>query len=418
MSYGGYDNSYGGSNYRGGRPGGDRMGGLGANLRSINWSDVQQVATQWNFYKPQQQRSEEEIKAWLEANHITIYGERVPQPMLQFSDLVAPDAIHQAFHDAKYEAPTAIQSITWPILLNSRDVVGVAKTGSGKTMSFMIPAALHIMAQPPLQPGDGPIALVLAPTRELAMQIATETNKVLSRIPSIITTCIYGGSPKGPQMRELRAGLHVVIATPGRLIDMLEMSATNLLRVTYLVLDEADRMLDMGFEDQIRKICSQIRTDRQTLMFSATWPKEIRNLAASFQRDFVRVHVGSEELVANADVTQHVIVVSGHEKESRLEGILESVGPKRVLIFVKTKRSADSLHLRLRQALRRTVLVIHGDKEQSSRDYVLQRFRQDDRSILVATDVAARGLDIKDLDVVVNMDLPTNIEDYVHRIGM
>lgn len=423
MSYGrggggaGFGRGGGGGGY-GGYRSNDRMGGLGANLRSINWDDVQKVATQWNFYKPQQQRSEEEIAQWMRENNITIYGERVPQPMLQFSDLVAPDAIHQSFMDAGFTAPTPIQSVAWPILLNSRDIVGVAKTGSGKTMAFMIPAALHIMAQPPLNPGDGPIVLVLAPTRELAVQIETETRKSLMRVPSILSTCIYGGSPKGPQVRALRAGVHICIATPGRLIDVLEMQCTNLLRVTYLVLDEADRMLDMGFEDQIRKICSQIRTDRQTLMFSATWPREIRNLAASFQRDFIRVHIGSEELVANNDVQQHILVVQPYEKEQKLEEIITAVGPKRVLIFVKTKRQADSLQLRLRNVVRQPVLAIHGDKEQSSRDYVLDRFRNDDRAILVATDVAARGLDIKDLDVVVNFDLPTNIEDYVHRIGM
>ncbi|TPP52451.1 DEAD/DEAH box helicase family protein [Leishmania donovani] len=357
------------------------------------------VATQWNFYKPQKPRSEEEIATWLRENSITIYGDRVPQPMLEFSDLVAPDAIHQAFMDAGFQKPTPIQSVSWPVLLNSRDIVGVAKTGSGKTMAFMIPAALHIMAQPPLQPGD-------------------ETRKALTRVPSIMTTCVYGGTPKGPQQRALRAGVHVCIATPGRLIDLLETNCTNLLRVTYLTLDEADRMLDMGFEDQIRKICSQIRTDRQTLMFSATWPREIRNLAASFQKDFVRVHIGSEELVANADVHQHVFVVEGYHKEEKMEEILRQVGPQRVLVFVKTKKSCDILQDRLGRALRQTVLAIHGDKLQSSRDYVLDRFRKDERAILVATDVAARGLDIKDLDVVVNYDMPLNIEDYVHRIGM
>nr|CAJ2467459.1 unnamed protein product [Leishmania braziliensis] len=411
----------GGRGYGGGGRGGDRFhdrhGGLGANLHRIDWDAVQKVATQWNFYKPQKPRSEEEIATWLRENSITIYGDRVPQPMLEFSDLVAPDAIHQAFMDAGFQRPTPIQSVSWPVLLNSRDIVGVAKTGSGKTMAFMIPAALHIMAQPPLQPGDGPIALVLAPTRELAVQIETETRKSLTRVPSIMTTCVYGGTPKGPQQRSLRAGVHVCIATPGRLIDLLETNCTNLLRVTYLTLDEADRMLDMGFEDQIRKICSQIRTDRQTLMFSATWPREIRNLAASFQKDFVRVHIGSEELVANADVHQHVFVVEGYHKEEKMEEILRQVGPQRVLVFVKTKKSCDILQDRLGRALRQTVLAIHGDKLQSSRDYVLDRFRKDERAILVATDVAARGLDIKNLDVVVNYDMPLNIEDYVHRIG-
>ncbi|KAG8348599.1 putative ATP-dependent DEAD/H RNA helicase [Trypanosoma vivax] len=397
---------------------GDRMSSLGATLSEVNWNKVEVVASQWNYYKPQQQRSDEEIAAWLKENFITIYGDRVPQPMLLFSDLVAPDPVHQGFADLGYTKPTPIQSIAWPILLNSRDLVGVAKTGSGKTMAFMVPAVLHIMAQPPIRPGDGPIALVLAPTRELAVQIEEETRKVLRRVPEITTTCLYGGTPKGPQIRLLRTGVQVCIATPGRLIDLLEMRATNLLRVTYLVLDEADRMLDMGFEVQIRKICQQIRTDRQTLMFSATWPQEIRNLAASFQRDFIRVHVGSEDLIANNDVRQHVMVVEEYDKQRRLEEVLGRVGKQRVLIFVKTKRTADSLHSSLRRTLGSSVMVIHGDKEQQQRDYVIDRFRRDSHSVLVATDVAARGLDIKSLDVVVNFDMPTNIEDYVHRIGM
>jgi ATP-dependent RNA helicase DDX5/DBP2 len=396
----------------------DRMSDLGSKLTDVNWTEVQVVQSEWNFYKPSRPRADAEVAKWLADNKVSIYGDRVPQPMFEFSDLVAPDSIHHAFIDLGYKAPTAIQSIGWPTLLNSRDLVGVAKTGSGKTMAFMVPAALHIMAQPSLRPGDGPIALVMAPTRELAVQIEEETRKVLRRLPHIKTTCLYGGAPKYSQMHALRAGVHVVIATPGRLIDMLESRATNLLRVTYLVLDEADRMLDMGFEIQIRKICSQIRSDRQTLMFSATWPMEIRNLAASFQRDFVRVHVGSEELVANSDVHQHVYVVEEFDKMNRLIEILKGVGRQRALIFTKTKRMADTLHGSLSRQFGSCVLVIHGDKEQSHRDRVLERFRSDSAAILVATDVAARGLDIKDLDVVINYDFPNSIEDYVHRIGM
>lgn len=394
------------------------MSALGANLHDVNWNEVQVVQSEWNFYKPSRQRTDQEVAQWLQQNHVTIYGDRVPQPMFEFSDLVAPDCIHQSFIDLNYKLPTPIQSISWPILLNSRDLVGVAKTGSGKTMAFMVPATLHIMAQPPLRPGDGPIALVLAPTRELAVQIEEETRKLMRRLPHVHTTCLYGGAPKNPQMRALRAGVHVAIATPGRLIDMLECQATNLFRVTYLVLDEADRMLDMGFEIQIRKICSQIRQDRQTLMFSATWPMEIRNLAATFQRDFIRVHVGSEELIANNDVRQHVMVVEDYDKMGRLADILRDVGRQKVLVFTKTKRMADTLHMSLGRSFGGSVLVIHGDKEQAHRDRVLETFRHNPSAILVATDVAARGLDIKDLDVVVNYDFPTSIEDYVHRIGM
>jgi ATP-dependent RNA helicase DDX5/DBP2 len=249
------------------------------------------------------------------------------------------------------------------------------------------------------------------------VQIEEETRKVLRRVPQIQTTCLYGGVPKGPQFSALRGGVHVAIATPGRLIDMLECNGTNLLRVTYLVLDEADRMLDMGFEPQIRKICSQIRADRQTLMFSATWPQEIRNLAASFQRDFIRVHVGSEDLFANADVRQHIYVLPEYEKMAKVNEVIRANGRQRALVFTKTKRMADTLCMTFQRS-GVNAHAIHGDKEQAHRDRVLDQFRRDSTAVLVATDVAARGLDIKDLDCVINYDFPMNIEDYVHRIGM
>ena len=180
---------------------------------------------------------------------------------------------------AGFKEPSPIQAQSWPMALSGRDVVAIAQTGSGKTISFALPAMLHINAQPLLSPGDGPIALILAPTRELAVQIQQECTKFGSN-SRIRNTAIYGGAPKGPQIRDLQRGVEIVIATPGRLIDMLETQKTNLRRVTYLVLDEADRMLDMGFEPQIRKIIGQIRPDRQTLMFSATWPKDVQRLAS------------------------------------------------------------------------------------------------------------------------------------------
>lgn len=394
----------------------------------------------WSQYKPQAARSEEEIATWMREQQVTIYGDRVPQPMLQFSDLIAPDVIHQFFVDMTFAAPTTIQSLAWPIILNKRDLVAIARTGSGKTMGFMVPALLHVLSQPvPLRYGEGPMVLVLAPTRELACQIEEESQKLIRRVPNTYACCVYGGTPKGPQCRQLRAGAHIVIGTPGRLIDLADMRATNFSRVTYFVLDEADRMLDMGFEPQISKIGQQLRSDRQTLMFSATWPKEVRALAATFLSQFVRVHVGSEQLTANKDIRQNIIVAASEaEKMNALMKVLmEKVGWQRALIFTKTKRAADDLHYRLRNGLneegapqspttptssryptRRPVLVIHGDKLQASRDEVLARFKQQDGAVLVATDVAARGLDISDLDVVINLELPTNIEDYVHRIGM
>ncbi|MFH4976462.1 hypothetical protein AB6A40_003171, partial [Gnathostoma spinigerum] len=208
-------------------------------------------------------------------------------------------------------------------------------------------------------------------------------------------------------------------ATPGRLIDFLESGRTNLRRCSYLVLDEADRMLDMGFEPQIRKIVSQIRPDRQTLMFSATWPKEVRSLAADFQRNQAFLNVGSMELSANHNITQIVEVVEEHQKKERLLSILSHVteeSENKTLVFVETKRKADELTRMMRKD-GWPVLCIHGDKNQNERDWVLKEFKSGKASILLATDVAARGLDVNDIKVVINYDYPNNSEDYVHRIG-
>ena len=418
FSRGGYDDrSRGGYDDRG-YGGGDRMAALGANLKEVDWKGVKKVEGEWNYYQGNPvQRSQEEISAFLKESQITIIGDRVPAPILSFDELTAPEGVMKAFDQAGFKKPTPIQSMAWPILLSGRDLVGIAKTGSGKTLGFIAPAIMHIAAQPPLKLGDGPIALVLAPTRELAVQIEEETNKVTKRLASIRTLCVYGGTSKYPQVRALKAGVHILVATPGRLLDMLEARATNLLRITYLVLDEADRMLDMGFEPQIRKVLSQIRPDRQTMMFSATWPQEIRAIAQSFQRDFVRIHIGSMDLTANTDVTQHFYVVKEFEKMPKLIELFRGFAPQRVLVFVKTKKTCDQLH---RELLRMGVnaTAIHGDKEQYERDRTLAKFKRDTTGCLVATDVACRGLDIKELDVVINYDFPLNIEDYVHRIGM
>ena len=235
--------------------------------------------------------------------------------------------------------------------LSGRDVVGIAETGSGKTLTYCLPAIVHINAQPLLAPGDGPIVLVLAPTRELAVQIQAEITK-FGKSSRIRNTCVYGGVPKGPQIRDLSRGVEVCIATPGRLIDMLEAGRTNLRRVTYLVLDEADRMLDMGFEPQIRKIIGQIRPDRQTCMWSATWPKEVRQLASDFLNDYIQVNVGSLDLSANHRIHQIIEVVSDFEKRDKmikhLEKIMETGGSK-VLIFTSTKGIADEITRFLRQ---------------------------------------------------------------------
>lgn len=358
--------------------------------------------------------SKEETQAWRMEHSITV-SEECPAPYTSFDMLTSlPSYLQRKLLDQGFKAPTAIQAQSWPILLSGRDLVGVAKTGSGKTLAFIVPALAHIALQDPLRPGDGPLVVVLAPTRELAQQIEQETIKVLPQ--NIRCGCVYGGAPKGPQLGMLRQGVHILVATPGRLIDFLEIKRVNLMRVTYLVLDEADRMLDMGFEPQVRAICGQIRPDRQTLMFSATWPREIQALAASFQRNWIRINVGSTELQANRDVTQHFILTSDSGKFDELKKLMESHRNQRVLVFCKTKRTADFLEYQLKR-IGVDAMAIHGDKEQRQREFILERFRRDSRLCLVATDVAARGLDIKELETVVNYDFPMQVDDYVHRIG-
>nr|CAB3473300.1 unnamed protein product [Digitaria exilis] len=235
--------------------------------------------------------------------------------------------------------------------------------------------------------------------------------------PEILKECLYGGAPKGPQLKDLDRGVDVVVATPGRLNDILEMRRVSLKQVSYLVLDEADRMLDMGFEPQIRKIVKEIPHRRQTLMYTATWPKEVRRIADDLLVHPVQVTIGSvDELVANSAITQHVEVIAPSEKLRRLEQILRSQDSgAKVLIFCTTKRMCDQLARTLTRHFGAS--AIHGDKSQSEREKVLNHFRSGRSPILVATDVAARGLDIKDIRVVINYDFPTGVEDYVHRIG-
>ncbi|RYP62269.1 hypothetical protein DL771_009799 [Monosporascus sp. 5C6A] len=351
---GGYNGYGGGASYGGGGHGGDRMSNLGASLQKQNWDPSTLPKFEKSFYKEDEavaRRSPAEVERFRRDHQITVAGHDVPKPVETFDEAGFPRYVMDEVKAQGFPAPTAIQSQGWPMALSGRDVVGIAETGSGKTLTYCLPAIVHINAQPLLAPGDGPIVLILAPTRELAVQIQQEISK-FGKSSRIRNTCVYGGVPRGPQIRDLTKGVEVCIATPGRLIDMLEGGKTNLRRVTYLVLDEADRMLDMGFEPQIRKIISQIRPDRQTLMWSATWPKEVRALAAEFQTDFIQVNIGSMDLSANHRITQIVEVVNESEKRERMIKHLEKImdnKENKALIFVGTKRVADDITRFLRQ---------------------------------------------------------------------
>lgn len=399
---GGFNDRRGGFNDRGGGRGGfnDRNNdSLGANLRDLDWDLDKLPKFEKNFYEEAPSvasRSQQEVEKFRDEHQMSVEGTEIPKPITSFDEAGFPDYVLSQLKAAGFPSPTAIQCQGWPMALSGRDMIGIAATGSGKTLSYILPGIVHINAQPTLGRGDGPIVLVLAPTRELAVQIKEECSKFGSS-SRIRNTCVYGGAPKGPQIRDLARGSEIVIATPGRLIDFLEQGKTNLKRVTYLVLDEADRMLDMGFEVQIRKILSQIRPDRQTLLWSATWPKSVQSLAHDFLHDFIQVTIGSLELSASHTITQLVDMCSEFEKRDKLIKELQNAVKEntndvaKTLIFASTKRTCDEITRYLRDE-GWGALAIHGDKEQSERDWVLNQFRTGRNNIMVATDVAARGI--------------------------
>ncbi|KDP31038.1 hypothetical protein JCGZ_11414 [Jatropha curcas] len=422
----------GGRGFAGGRGfDGGRGGGRGARHGGVaSRGDLDDIALpkqdfgnlvpfKKNFYieSPSvQSMSENDAMMYRARRDITVEGHDVPKPIRMFQEANFPEYCLEVIAKLGFVEPTPIQAQGWPMALKGRDLIGIAETGSGKTLAYLLPALVHVSAQPRLVQGEGPIVLILAPTRELAVQIQEEALKFGSRA-NVTSTCIYGGAPKGPQIRDLRRGVEIVIATPGRLIDMLEAQRTDLRRVTYLVLDEADRMLDMGFEPQIRKIISQIRPDRQTLYWSATWPREVETLARQFLRNPYKVIIGSADLKANQSINQIVEVVTEVEKYNRLIKLLKEVmDGSKILIFMETKKGCDQVTRQLRMD-GWPALSIHGDKNQAERDWVLSEFKCGRSPIMTATDVAARGLDVKDIKCVINYDFPSSLEDYIHRIG-
>uniref|UniRef100_UPI0037E88BC9 probable ATP-dependent RNA helicase DDX5 n=1 Tax=Semicossyphus pulcher TaxID=241346 RepID=UPI0037E88BC9 len=410
----------GGGGNRGGPPPG-KFGNPGERLRKKHWNLDELPKFQKNFYQEHPdatRRPLQEVEQYRRNKEVTVKGRDCPKPIIKFHEAAFPSYVMDVIGKQNWTEPTPIQSQGWPVALSGKDMVGIAQTGSGKTLAYLLPAIVHIQHQPFLEHGDGPICLVLAPTRELAQQVQ-QVAAEYGRVSRLKSTCIYGGAPKGPQIRDLERGVEICIATPGRLIDFLECGKTNLRRCTYLVLDEADRMLDMGFEPQIRKIVEQIRPDRQTLMWSATWPKEVRQLAEDFLKDYVQINIGALQLSANHNILQIVDVCNDMEKEDKLIRLLEEIMSEKenkTIIFVETKRRCDELTRRMRRD-GWPAMGIHGDKSQQERDWVLNEFRYGKAPILIATDVASRGLDVEDVKFVINYDYPNSSEDYIHRIG-
>ncbi|KAF5739613.1 putative dead box ATP-dependent RNA helicase [Tripterygium wilfordii] len=405
-----------GSKFEGGSRGNQGMrGGLTQSHNDANGTIAAVHGGSTRGYGSSDGGSSLSVEAYRRRHEITVIGGEVPAPFTSFEATGFPPEILREVQNAGFSAPTPIQAQSWPVALQSRDIVAIAKTGSGKTLGYLIPGFINLKRSRN-NPQMGPTVLVLSPTRELATQIQDEAVK-FGKSSRISCTCVYGGAPKGPQLRDLDRGTDIVVATPGRLNDILEMKRVSLHQVSYLVLDEADRMLDMGFEPQIRKIVKEVPARRQTLMYTATWPKEVRKIAADLLVNPVQVNIGNvDELVANKSITQYIEVLPPMEKHRRLEQILRSQEPgSKIIIFCSTKKMCDQLARNLTRQF--GAAAIHGDKSQTDRDYVLSQFRTGRSPVLVATDVAARGLDVKDIRVVVNYDFPTGVEDYVHRIG-
>lgn len=327
---------------------------------------------------------------------------------------------------ADFKAPSAIQAAAWPPLLKGRDVIGIAETGSGKTLGFLLPAIRYIRSVSAKRP-KGPLCLFLAPTRELAIQINVVCVEVCTGLcDSISSSVIYGGVDKYKQINELSQNPEIVVATPGRLLGLMRSGNLNLGQVGYFVLDEADRMLDMGFEPDIRAIEAQIKPlqERQSLLFSATWPEEIQKLGSEFVKNPIQIFVGDIDLSANHRVSQDIEVMPedryGNVRQGKLVALLKRIrkNPKdRVIIFVLYKKEVGQVERFLLGKGFKGVGAISSDRGQHERSATLEAFRLGTTSTLIATDVASRGLDIPDVEHVINYSFPLTVEDYVHRIG-
>ncbi|GAM24959.1 hypothetical protein SAMD00019534_081340 [Acytostelium subglobosum LB1] len=367
--------------------------------------------------------SDDQVKGFLSEHGISVSVNAqspTPNPVLEFDDMGFPVAINRLLKE-KYDKPTPIQSLGWPIAMNGHDLIGVSQTGSGKTISFVLPAIQHSLSQPRSQHYKGPQVLVIAPTRELSVQISQEAQPYL-RAARMNSAVVYGGDSKQFQIQQLRQRPQVIIGTPGRIIDLVQDGHLNLKHVSYFVVDEADRMMDMGFEDQVRAIFANTRPDRQVLYWTATWPQKVKSLAYEFLTDPVEVRVGSAELTANPNIKQMFKIVDTDKDKlnaliDTLEGIYSARPESKVLIFTMTKGGADKLSDHIKKIGNARIEAIHGDKAQNRRMAIINAFKENYIDILVATDVASRGLDIRTITDVINYSLPNHIEPYIHRIG-
>lgn len=327
-----------------------------------------------------------------------------------FEDLGLDKRVLRALSDVGYESPSPIQAATIPALLEGRHVVGLAQTGTGKTAAFAVP----ILSQLDLKQ-KAPQALVLAPTRELALQVSEAFERYAAHMPGVHVLPVYGGQAYGVQLSALRRGVHVVVGTPGRIMDHLEKGTLDLSQLRFLVLDEADEMLKMGFQDDVETILKDTPEDKHVALFSATMPAQIRRISKKYLKDAAEITVKNKTVTA-ANTTQRYLIVAYPQKLDALTRILEVENFEGMIVFVRTKQATEVLAERLR-ARGFSAAAINGDIAQAQRERTINQLRDGRLDILVATDVAARGLDVERISHVVNYDIPTDTESYVHRIG-
>eukprot|EP00834_Sanchytrium_tribonematis_P000238 NODE_5_length_72347_cov_1.339331.p6 type:complete len:769 gc:universal NODE_5_length_72347_cov_1.339331:1119-3425(+) len=396
-------------------------------FEDVDHSKINYEKIQKKFYQESTEienlTQDEVLKLRETMDGIRVKGRKCPKPIQNWEQAGLPHACNRILtEELKFSQPTPIQCQALPIALSGRDLIGIAKTGSGKSLAFLLPLLRHAITQRPLEPGDGPIGVILAPTRELANQIYKDC-KIFLKSTNLKAVCAYGGSNISSNISDLRKTAHILVSTPGRMIDLMNAGSGKILkltRVTYFVLDEADRMFDLGFEPQVMKIVRNVRPDAQKLLFSATFPRQMEALARKILVKPIQIIVGGVSVVCN-DVKLHVEVF--YEEEKKWWRLLEVLGLEfennpdaRVLIFVDKQENCDYL---LGELFKRgySSMTLHGGMDQSERDSVIFDFKNGNISIVIATSVAARGLDVKGLTVVVNYDCPNHYEDFIHRCG-
>lgn len=375
---------------------------------------------QMDFYTPHPdiaKLTEDEVKTLRSELRVSALGSDVPRPAVSFAHLGLPSGLMEGIRRHGYTKPTPIQAQAIPAGLKGRDVIGVAETGSGKTVAYLMPMLVHCANQRALEKGEGPIGLVLCPTRELAVQIEKETFK-FNKTVGLRSTTLAGGLSKLEQFKTVKSGTEIVIATPGRIIDIVKMKGCNLHRCTVVVLDEADRMLQMGFEYQVRSVVQNVRPARQTLLFSATMPPKVEHLTTQLQHQPVRIIVGKRGQAATS-VSQTIEVLPSDEAKwawlsEKLERMLVE---GQVLLFTGTKQGAEALCQQIIKHLYTSALVLHGDVDQDDRARIMDKFRKRKSDVLIATDLAARGLDVPAIHTVVSFDVARDIETHTHRVG-